>query len=54
MSKEADTRIIYKGNAGYLYIPYRVVLDSAYPFERDEVVEVKIKIEDKKLVVSKE
>lgn len=53
--KEADSRIMYKRNAGYLYIPYKIVLDQAYPFERGpDTVEVRIRIEGKKLVVSKE
>jgi len=53
MAKEADTRIHWKNNYGYIYLPEKIVLDSAFPFMRDRR-EVKIRIKGKSLVITKD
>ncbi|MEM5810103.1 MAG: hypothetical protein QW156_04425 [Candidatus Aenigmatarchaeota archaeon] len=57
MVKEADTRIIWrkKGEqfSAYIYLPAKIVLDSAFPFLRD-TEEVKIRIDGKRLVIESE
>jgi hypothetical protein len=40
-----------RGKTGYIYIPFEIVIDSAFPFQNKEAVE--ITVEDGKLIVEK-
>jgi HSP20 family molecular chaperone IbpA len=40
-----------RGNVGYVYVPYEIVIDSAFPFSNKEQVE--ITVENGKLIVEK-
>ena len=50
--KEGKSTILKYGNKVYVYIPYSISIDSAFPFKKGD--RVTIKIVDDKVIIEKE
>jgi hypothetical protein len=51
MTLKGKGKYYTRGNVGYVYVPYELTIDSAFPFQNKEVVE--ITVEDDRLIVEK-
>lgn len=50
--KEGKSTVLQYGNKIYIYVPYALAIDSAFPFKKGD--RVTIKIINNKLIVEKE
>ena len=50
--KEGKSTILKYGNKIYVYVPYAVAIDSAFPFKKGDIIT--IKIVNNELVIAKE
>jgi hypothetical protein len=52
MALKGKGKYYTRGNSGYIYIPYKIVIDSNFPLKNKE--SVIISVEDSKIIISKE
>jgi hypothetical protein len=52
MALKGKGKYYTRGNSGYIYVPYKIAIDSNFPFRNKE--SVIISVEDNKIIITKE